>query len=203
MADDETVLTSFLSEDESLVDTWTVRGVSEGASRVPPALETDELLAITDSRLLWFDGELFDVALTEETDVEYRDYTHTTTPTIVSVAWVLFVLSLLVTGAALLFLQVDTFTATLPATTGLGIVLLAIVVARARGETGEEVDLHRFVVETGDDVATVWCEQDDVPELRTAFGDASGSAVSEAGVADDDTEPGAPSVDAAGEESDT
>lgn len=176
MADDETVLTSFLTEDESLVDTWDVRGVGEGTSRVPPALDSGELLAITDRRLLWFDGQLFDVALTDGTDVEYRDYTHTTTPTIVSVAWVLFFLSVLATGGAFLFLDVDSFTASLPVTTGLGIVLLAIVVARARGESGEEVDLHRLVVEHGDDVATIWCESDPLEGLQAALdvGEADG-----------------------------
>jgi len=159
MADDERVLTSFVLDEETLVDTWAVTGVDWGTSRVPPATVGEDVVALTDRRFMWFEDELAAVDLGDVEGIDRTDYSHTSAPTIVRLGWAIFGLALLVTAGLVLLTAIDFAVAVLPTMTGLTTLLVANVVARVRGETGTEVALQRVVVETTtEDPATVWGE---------------------------------------------
>jgi hypothetical protein len=171
MTDDELVLTSFVLDEESLVDTWWIDSVAWGQSRVPSAGPDSEVVALTDHRFMWFDGELQAIDREAIETVERADFTHTTRPALVTAGRVAFGLGVVASIGALFLTDLDFLTATMPAMTGFGALLGMIVTARVRGETGTEVDLLRVVVETDEEVATLWGEGEEIRAVADALED--------------------------------
>lgn len=170
MGTDEQILTSFLDDDEELIDVWHVGTVGQGLHRPPLGpTATEEAVAITERRLLWFEDELRTIPLDDVDSLDRDVVEHTTAPRAVRLASVGLLLGLTATGIAVLFSSLPTVLALVPAGVGLAAFLTVLLAARQRGLSGSARSFPYLQVETRDGTTTLWGPDDALAEIATAL----------------------------------
>lgn len=185
MTADETVVRSFVGDDEQLIDTWSVSKISESLGHLPPMGGGEEVIAVTHERVLWFDSELEDVALEaiEEIDCEFVE--RQAAPAMVLVSGLLVILGVFASIGAFFANVGGPLVVAMPALTGVAVFLLANVVARVTGREGEARSGHRLRLWTTEETISIWGETDEVESLHEAI---VGQVGLDGGVDEDDAD---------------
>jgi hypothetical protein len=177
MTSDERVVTSFVAEDEDLRGTWTATKVAYGKGQIPPMVSGEEVVAVTDERVLWFQDELEALPLDAIEGVDREYIERQAAPPMVLGGGLVFVLSIFASIGAFFANAGGPLVVAMPALTGLLVFVLAFVVARLTGREGQVTSGHRLRLWTEGGAVSIWAgEEEAVAGIEGAVeGDGPGS----------------------------
>jgi hypothetical protein len=162
----EQALRSFLADDEQLLATWTVDGITRGLSLSVPTLGASETLGLTDRRLLWLDEELETVPLEDVHELEATSMQASGAGLLAGVGGLALALGLLITPLLWVFTDVSAQLALAPIVIGAVTFVAGLAGSRVRDDSDDRPAHHYLQIRTVKTTVQVFADESVVAAIR-------------------------------------